>query len=70
MGEAGRPTELTGEVLKQIKQGILEGRTLKDIAKHSEINEGTLYVWHSDNYLNLADLVEDTAKVAFIEANI
>lgn len=71
--EAGRPTEMTDEVLKQIKQGILEGKTLKDIARDSEINEGTLYVWHSDNYLNIADKVEGwkrDRKLMLAEKNI
>mgnify|MGYP000895630447 CR=1 FL=1 len=58
MSDVGRPTELTNEVLEKIKQGILDGRTLKDIAQQSQINEGTLYQWSSTNYLNLADKVE------------
>jgi len=55
---AGRPTELTDELVKKIKQGVLDGLNLKEIAKQSKINEGTLYVWHSANYLNIADKVE------------
>lgn len=58
MAEAGRPTELTKETLENIKQGILDGKTLKEIAEHSKINEGTLYQWHSKNYSSLADKVE------------
>lgn len=58
MATPGPKPLLTDEVLKEIKQGILEGKTLKDIARDSKLNEGTLYVWHSDNYLNLADKVE------------
>lgn len=58
MSEAGRPTEMTDEVLGKIKQGILDGKTLKEIAQQSQINENTLYGWTADNYLNLADKVE------------
>ena len=56
-GEVGRPTDLTDELIKQIKQSILDGNDLKTTAKVCGINEGTLYVWHSDNYLNIADKV-------------
>lgn len=58
MAEAGRPTELTDEVLALIKAGILEGRTLKEIASINDLSEHTLYHWHSDNYAKLYDKVE------------
>lgn len=58
MAEAGRPTELTDEVLALIKAGILEGRTLKEIANINDLSEHTLYHWHSDNYAKLYDKVE------------
>lgn len=58
MPEAGRPTDLTKEMFANIKQCILDGNTLRDTAKLCEIPESTLYTWHSDNYLNLADKVE------------
>jgi hypothetical protein len=58
MGEAGRPTDLTESLLTEIKQGILDGLQLKEIAKLSEIPESTLYTWHSKNYLSLADKIE------------
>ena len=56
---AGRNTILTDELFKQIKQCVLDGLTLKEIANVTEINEGTFYVWHSDNYLGLADRIEN-----------
>lgn len=56
-GEVGRNTILTDELVKQIKQSILDGNDLRTTAKVCGINEGTLYVWHSDNYLNIADKV-------------
>lgn len=58
MEEAGRPTILDEELFKRIKQSILDGNDLRETAKVCEINEGTLYVWHSDNYLNIKDKVE------------
>lgn len=58
MPEVGRPTDLTKEMFANIKQCILDGNTLRDTAKLCEIPESTLYTWHSDNYLNLADKVE------------
>lgn len=58
MAEAGRPTDLTDEVLAEIKKGILEGKPLAEIAKQSKISESTLYHWSSDNYANLADKIE------------
>ena len=58
MAEAGRPTDLTQELLKEIKQCIIDGKNLKETAKLCEINEGTFYVWHSDNHLGLADKIE------------
>jgi hypothetical protein len=58
MGEVGRDTLLTDELFRKIKQGILDGLTLRDIAKQSELNESTLYNWSSENYLNLADKIE------------
>ena len=57
MAEAGRNTILTEELFKQIRQSILDGNDLRKTAVVCEINEGTLYVWHSDNYLNIADKV-------------
>lgn len=58
VGKAGRPTELTEELFKKIKQSILNGNDLRETAKVCKINEGTFYVWHSDNYLKLADKIE------------
>lgn len=58
MAEAGRPTELTDEVLVKIKHGILDGKTLKEIAEQSGILENTMYDWTAKNYQNLADKIE------------
>ena len=58
MREAGRPSELTEELFDKIKQSILDGNDLRKTAEVCEINEGTLYQWHSKNYSNLTDKVE------------
>ena len=58
MAEAGRPTILIEPLFKKIKKSILEGNDLRKTAKVCEINEGTFYEWHEDNYLNLATRIE------------
>lgn len=55
---AGRPTELTDELFDKIRELVLEGKTLREISSLTQINEGTLYQWHSKNYSNLADKIE------------
>ena len=56
--EVGRPTNLTDELIKQIKAYTLQGKNLKEIAELSQINLNVLYLWSSDNYLNIADKIE------------
>lgn len=58
MGHPGRPTDLTKEKLAKIKQSILDGMNLKEMAQHCEIPETTVYTWSSDNYLGFRDKVE------------
>ena len=58
MGEPGRPSELTKELFDKIKQSILDGNDLRETAKVCEINEGTLYQWHSKNYSNITDKID------------
>lgn len=58
MAEVGRPTDLTDELVKKIKQYILEGKNLKETARACEIDEQKLYQWNSDNYLKLGDKIE------------
>jgi fructosamine-3-kinase len=41
-----------------IKEWVLEGKTLKEMASLSEIPENTFYCWSSDNYLGFADKIE------------
>ena len=58
MGKVGRKTDLTKELLAEIKASVFKGKNLKEIAEHSEMSVSTLYTWHSDNYLNLKDKIE------------
>lgn len=58
MLKVGRPTELTDELVRQIKQSILVGNDLKTTANICGIPESTLYTWNSDNYLNINDKIE------------
>jgi hypothetical protein len=59
MGEgAGRPTDLTDEMVAKIKDGILNGLTLVDIAKQSGISEFTIHHWSSANYAGISDKIE------------
>lgn len=55
--KVGRKTNLDEELVREIKQSILDGNDLKTTANICEIPESTLYTWHSDNYLNLADKI-------------
>jgi len=74
MGEAGRISDLTDELIKKIKECILDGKNLKDTAKHIFNNYPNLreeekikgednyiqkiYNWNSQNYLNINDKIE------------
>ncbi len=73
MAGAGRPTELTDQVLVKIRQGVLDGKTLKEIAEQSGIEINTMYDWSAKNYMNLADKVEGwkrDRKLMLAEKNI
>ena len=74
MAEVGRPTDLTPELIKEIKQCILDGKNLKETAteifnnypniSQEEKDRGVsnyiqkIYNWNCDNYLNLNDKIE------------
>ena len=71
--DVGRPSELTPELFVEIKQLVLAGNYLKEIAKIKGINEQTLYKWHENNYLNFYDKVEGwrrDRKLMLAEKNI
>lgn len=51
----GPETVLTNEVSLKIKENILEGKNLKEIAEIIGIKEGTIYSWRHHNYEGIAD---------------
>ncbi len=56
--KVGRKTDLTPELVKKIRQSILEGNDLKKTASICEIDQQKLYNWNCDNYLNIGDKIE------------
>ena len=58
MATVGRKTDMTPELIKEIKQSILAGNDLKTTAKICEIDQQKIYNWHYDNYLNIRDKIE------------
>lgn len=59
MADVGRPSDLTKELFGKIKESILNGNNLGETAKICEIPVNTFYTWTSDNYLKLADRIEE-----------
>lgn len=69
----GPDTLLDDKLMREIKEGILKGLNLKEIANLRGIAEQTLYSWSRDNYLNLADKIENwkrDRKLLLAERNI
>jgi len=74
MKKAGRKTDMTPELIKEIKQCILDGNDIKTTAtiifnnssnvSKEEKERGVenyiqkFYNWHYDNYLNISDKIE------------
>lgn len=56
---AGRPTEMTDEILAKIKEGIVSGKPLCEMAEPCGLSESTLYDWTYKNYGNFADKLEN-----------
>lgn len=56
---AGRPTDMTDEILAIIKEGIVDGKPMREMAQISGIPESTLYDWTYKNYGNFADKLEN-----------
>ena len=67
MGEAGRPTDLTAELFREIKRGGFVGGSFVKIAEACGIPITTFYTWHSDNYLGLADKIEGWRRDSKLE---
>lgn len=53
-----KPVLENEELLKKIKQCIIDGKNLEETANICEINRDSFYCWHSDNYLKIADKIE------------
>lgn len=73
MSEVGRPTELNDVFCLKIRQWVLEGKTLKEIAELSEIPYDTMQGWVSRNYEGFADRMHTyklERRLAKAEANI
>jgi len=73
MAKVGRKTLLNKALLGKIKELVIDGKSLVDIAKICNIVESTLYEWSSDNYLRLNDKVEGwkrDRKLMLAEKNI
>jgi transposase-like protein len=51
----GPPSTLTKEVALKIKECVLEGKNMKEIAKTVGISDGTLYSWRHYNQDEIAD---------------
>lgn len=58
MSKPGPVPFLNEEMFKKIKKCIIEGNNLGETAKICGINEDTFYVYHADNYLDLANRIE------------
>ncbi|HRF70484.1 MAG TPA: hypothetical protein PKV66_03550 [Candidatus Pelethenecus sp.] len=49
---------LNEDIAKEVKQYIMEGKTLRDIATLIKVNEKTIYNWKHDNVLGFAEMLE------------
>jgi hypothetical protein len=74
MSKPGPKTKLEEkEFLSELKRAVFDFTTLKDIAEACEVPMTTMYTWHSDNYLGLADKIEGwrrDKKLAKADKNI
>jgi hypothetical protein len=53
----GPESTLTDDLLRKIKECILDGKNLKETAEICEIPVNTLYDWKKDNRLNINDKI-------------
>jgi hypothetical protein len=73
MAEVGRPTELTEDTLLKIKQGVLNGLMLKEIATICGSAEQTIYDWTCKNYKDINTKIEGwkrDRKVMLADKNV
>ena len=55
MAKRGVKTILNDSVILQLRNHVLAGMNIKDIAVNTGLNQNTLYDWRNNNYLNLQD---------------
>lgn len=53
--EVGRPTELSNELLVKIRDGVIDGKTDKEICEEISVPYDTFMGWKKRNYNNFAD---------------
>lgn len=73
MAEVGRPSELTEDTLLKIKEGVLNGLMLKEIANICGIAEQTIYDWTCKNYKDINTKIEGwkrDRKVMLADKNV
>lgn len=58
MAEPGKPTTLTSELLSDIREGLLAGKTQEAIKEELGIPNSTWCTWFYDNYNGFRDSVE------------
>ena len=58
----GRPSKLTEEVLTEIRELLLCGRSEKEIIEELEIPRSTWFTWRHDNYEDFRTSVLDWRK--------
>lgn len=69
----GRPTDLEDDLFRKIKEAILEGKNLREVAAAVGKPESVIYDWSSKNYKGFADKVEGwkrDRKLMLAEKNI
>lgn len=70
---AGRPTELDDDLLLKMREGIIQGKTMKEMAELSGIPLDTVQGWISRNYNGFSDkmkLWKMERRLAKAEENI
>jgi len=67
MGEVGRPSIYTSELLSKIREGLLAGRTQESIKEELHIPNSTWCNWFYDNYNGFRDQVEGWRRDAMLK---
>ena len=67
MGERGRPSAYTPELLSKIREGLLLGKTQESIKEELNIPNSTWCTWFYDNYNGFRDQVEGWRRDAMLK---